>query len=112
MSHPSVSNISMPMTNGKYQAIVVLGLAAAFFFYKYILQNFPSVMAPELMASFHLQGLGLGVLSGVYFWTYLIVPLFVGIVLDRYGVRWITTGAIVCCALGIFIFSQAGKLNT
>lgn len=97
---------------GGRRAILVLSLAAAFFFYKYILQNFPSVMAPELMASFHLQGLGLGVLSGVYFWAYLIVPLFAGILLDHYGVRWICTGAILCSALGVFIFSQTKELNT
>ena len=113
MPHSLDSNSTMPMIKtGRSRAILILSLSAAFFFYKYILQNFPSVMAPELMASFHLQGLGLGVLSGVYFWTYLIVPLFVGIMLDHYGVRWITTGAIFCCAIGIFIFSQAGQLNT
>lgn len=94
------------------RAIFIISLCAAFLFYKYILQNFPSVMPQQLMDTFHLQGLGLGVLSGVYFWTYLIVPLFVGIILDHYGTRWVTTGAIFCCAFGIYIFSQAQDLNT
>lgn len=94
------------------RAILVMALCASFLFYKYILQNFPSVMAGQLMESFHLQGLGLGVLSGVYFWTYLIVPLFVGIILDHYGTRWVTSLAIFTCALGIFIFSQSEQLNT
>lgn len=94
------------------RAVVVLSLCAAFLFYKYMLQNFPSVMANQLMDAFHLRGLGLGVLSGVYFWAYLIVPLFVGILLDRYGTRWIVSAALLCCALGIFIFSQAEQLNT
>jgi MFS family permease len=94
------------------RGILVLSLCAAFLFYKYISQNFPSVMTPQLMETFHLKGLGLGVLSGVYFWTYLIVPVFVGIILDRFGTRWITSGAILCCALGLFIFSQAELLNT
>ncbi|PWY55256.1 MFS transporter [Legionella qingyii] len=94
------------------RAIFIISLCAAFLFYKYILQNFPSVMPQQLMDTFHLQGLGLGVLSGVYFWTYLIVPLFVGIILDHYGTRWVTTGAIFCCAFGIYIFSQAQELNT
>lgn len=93
------------------RAVLVISLCAAFLFYKYILQNFPSVMAPQLMESFHLQGLGLGVLSGVYFWTYLIIPLFVGIMLDHYGTRWVTTAAIICCALGVFTFAQAEQLN-
>ena len=102
--------VSKPSQSGR--AMLVMGLCAAFLFYKYILQNFPSVMASQLMESFHLQGLGLGVLSGVYFWTYLIVPLFVGIILDHYGTRWVTSLAIFACALGIFVFSQAEHLNT
>lgn len=93
------------------RAILIISLCGAFLFYKYILQNFPSIMAPQLMEAFHLQGLGLGVLSGVYFWTYLIVPLFAGIALDYYGTRWVTGGAILCCAIGIFVFSHAEQLN-
>jgi MFS family permease len=93
------------------RSMLVIGLCALFLFYKYILQNFPSVMAPQLMASFHLQGLGLGVLSGVYFWTYLIIPLFVGVVLDHYGTRWVTSAAILCGAGGLYVFSQAEQIN-
>ncbi len=93
------------------RAVLILSICAVFLFYKYILQNFPSVMAMQLMDSFHLQGLGLGVLSGVYFWTYLIVPLFVGVILDHFGTKWITACAIVCCAIGIFVFSGAEQLN-
>ena len=86
-------------------------LCAGFLFYKYILQNFPSVMATQLMQAFDLQGLGLGMLSGVYFWTYLIVPLFVGMILDKYGVRWVTAASILCCAAGMYLFAQALDLN-
>ncbi|MDR3501812.1 MAG: MFS transporter [Legionella sp.] len=93
------------------RAVLVILLCSAFLFYKYVLQNFPSVMAPQLMDAFNLHGLGLGVLSGVYFWTYLIVPLFVGIILDHYGTRWVTSAAILCCALGTFVFAQAEYLN-
>lgn len=111
MGYSHDANASTLKTKSTKRAILIIGLCAAFLFYKYILQNFPSIMAPQLMEAFHLQGLGLGVLSGVYFWTYLIVPLFAGIILDHYGTRWVTTGAIFCCAIGIFIFSQAGQLN-
>ncbi|PJD91645.1 MAG: MFS transporter [Legionella sp.] len=104
----SASLTYIPTTS---RAVLILSICAIFLFYKYILQNFPSVMAMQLMSSFHLQGLGLGVLSGVYFWTYLIVPLFVGIILDHFGTKWITAGAILCCAAGMFIFSQAEHLN-
>lgn len=111
MAYSGDAHASMITTNSTNRAFIIIGLSAIFLFYKYILQNFPSVMAPQLMAAFDLQGLGLGVLSGVYFWTYLIVPLFVGVILDRYGTRWTTSGAIFCCALGMFIFANAEQLN-
>lgn len=108
-SHNTSLTCNMIVTK---RAVLIISLCAAFLFYKYILQNFPSVIAPQLMEAFHLQGLGLGVVSGVYFWTYLIVPLFAGVALDHYGTRWITAGAIFCCAIGIFIFSEAVQLHT
>lgn len=106
------ANTSTSRASHSWRAMWVMILCAAFLFYKYILQNFPSVMAGQLMEAFHLQGLGLGVLSGVYFWTYLIVPLFVGVILDHYGTRWVTSMAIFVCAIGIYVFSQATQLNT
>lgn len=95
----------------RFHSIIAISLCAAFLFYKYILQNFPSVMSQQLMSAFNLQGLGLGMLSGAYFWTYLIVPLFVGIILDRYGVRWVTSLAILICALGMYLFYIADNLQ-
>ena len=101
----------MVFSHKRLHAALIMILCAAFLFYKYILQNFPSVMASQLMAAFHLQGAGLGMLSGVYFWTYLIVPLFVGVLIDRYGTRWISSAAILCCAVGMIIFSHVESLN-
>jgi predicted MFS family arabinose efflux permease len=97
--------------SSRRSSLIVIALSAAFLFYKYILQNFPSVMAPQLMAAFDLQGLGLGILSGVYFWTYLIVPLFVGVILDRFGVRFVCGAAILSCAIGMFIFAKTSHLD-
>lgn len=95
----------------RFHSILAITLCAVFLFYKYILQNFPIVMSQQLMAAFELKGLGLGILSGAYFWTYLIVPLFAGILLDRYGVRWMTTIAILFCALGMYFFYIASSLK-
>src|SRR3990167_11491710 len=89
------------------RSVAILFISALFLFYKYMIQNFPSVMAPQLMEAFHLQGLGLGMLSGAYFWTYLLVPLCVGIILDHYGTRWTTSSAILLCTLGLWLFSSA-----
>ena len=69
---------------------LVWGVAASFFFYKYVLQVFPSVMNPDLMRAFHISGAGLGNLAAYYFYAYLIMQIPVGILLDRYSPKLLT----------------------
>lgn len=85
--------------------VLVVCLAAGFLFYKYVLQVFPSIIAEELMQQFHLTGAGLGWLAATFYYAYMITQLFVGLLLDRYGTRWLTTGAIFTSALGLLLFS-------
>ncbi len=94
------------ITHIRLYAWLIFFLSACFLFYKYVLQVSPSVMAPELMHTFSLSGTLLGVLAGSYFYTYLIMQIPSGILLDRFGPRKISTIAIFLCALGILIFSQ------
>ncbi|MBA2654676.1 MAG: MFS transporter [Gammaproteobacteria bacterium] len=82
-------------------------LAAAFFFYKYLLQVSPSVMSDELMRSFHATGAQLGNLAACFFYSYLILQIPVGILLDRFNPKYITTAAILISAIGVYLFSEA-----
>ena len=86
--------------------IVVITLCASFLFYKYVLQIYPSIITDQLMNEFQLTGAGLGNLAATFYYAYMITQLFVGVMLDKYSARWITSGAIFCCALGVFLFSQ------
>lgn len=90
--------------------IVVIGLAACFLFYKYVLQIFPSIITEPLMKQFHLTGAGLGNLAATFYYSYMITQLFVGILLDKYSTRRFTSTAILCCALGVLLFSTAETL--
>ena len=61
----SLENLSLNQRKSyTYHAVLVISLCASFLFYKYIIQNFPSVISAQLMSEFNLQGLGLGMLSG------------------------------------------------
>jgi MFS family permease len=90
-------------------AWLVFFFSACFLFYKYILQVSPSVMSSELMSTYSLSGTTLGFLVGFYFYTYLIMQIPSGILLDHYGPRKVTTFAIFLCACGILIFSQTSS---
>ena len=95
---------------GTGYAIFVISLCAAFLFYKYVLQIYPSTITEQLMAEFQLTGAGLGNLAATFYYSYMFAQLFVGVVLDKYSTRWLTSIAIVCCALGTLAFSQAHSL--
>lgn len=100
---------SQTQTTNRY-AWVVISLCALFLFYKYILQVSPSVMTHQLMAAFHVQGAGMGNLAATYFYTYLVVQLLVGPLLDKYSLRLLTASAIAISALGALGFAFAQSL--
>lgn len=85
-------------------------MGAGFFFYKYLVQVSPSVMTNELMTTFQVSGTGLGNLSAFYFYSYLIMQIPVGIMLDKYSPRLLTTLAILICSIGTFLFAQTHDL--
>jgi nitrate/nitrite transporter NarK len=89
---------------------LVISLCAAFLFYKYVLQMSPSIMTHELMSEFNMTAFGLGNLAATFFYSYIIVQLFVGVFLDRYSPRLLTALAIAVCALGAFAFASSHYL--
>jgi MFS family permease len=98
-------------TAQRFYPWAVIILAASFLFYKYILQVSPSVMTDELMREFHIEGAGLGNLAASFFYSFLIAQLFVGMLLDRYSPRLLTTLALLTCALGAYYFSKSDSLT-
>jgi MFS family permease len=97
-------------TTHRFYPWLVILLASSFLFYKYILQVSPSIMTDELMREFHIEGAGLGNLAASFFYTFLIAQLFVGMLLDKYSPRVLTTWALLICALGAYSFSKADSL--
>lgn len=90
-----------------FYSLIILLLCACFQFYKYLLQTYPSVITHELMNEFNLTGTGLGNLAATFYYSFLVTQLFVGVLLDKFSTRLITSIAIFICALGIFLFSYS-----
>ena len=68
-----------------------------------------SVAAPQLERSFHLTPADLGVLLSAFFWSYALLQIPVGLVVDRFGVTrvgrwsaflWSAASALTACAGG------------
>jgi MFS family permease len=92
--------------NPLYPLLIII-LCAGFLFYKYVLQIYPSVITEQLMQEFNLTGAGLGNLAAAFYYAYMVTQLFVGVILDKYSTRWLTSFAILVCAIGAVLFSNS-----
>ncbi len=85
-------------------------IAAGFALLQFVLQTHLSVMVPQLMAAFSIDPLGVSLLSSSYFYTYLLLQIPAGILVDFWGARRVLNLAIVSCACSCLLFACADNL--
>lgn len=85
---------------------IVWGLGCLFYFYECLLQVSPSVMSNELMRDFSVTSQTLGLLSGIYFYSYSAMQLPGGVLLDYFGPHKLLTLATLVCALSTIAFGM------
>jgi MFS family permease len=93
-----------------YYPWLIWGLAAGAFFIEYFARVAPGVMIDSLMHDFKVQAFALGSLSAFFYYTYVAMQIPVGIMVDRFSLRWLLTSMILVCALGCFIFALTSQL--
>ncbi|MGL5742576.1 MAG: MFS transporter [Legionella sp.] len=97
------------LSNFRVQSImpwIVWGLGCLFYFYECLLQVSPSVMSNELMRDFDVTSQTLGILSGVYFYSYAAMQLPGGVLMDYFGPQRLLTLATIVCAVSTIAFGM------
>ncbi|HHT0593153.1 TPA: MFS transporter [Legionella anisa] len=85
---------------------MVWGLGCLFYFYECLLQVSPSVMSNELMRDFSVTSQTLGILSGIYFYSYAAMQLPGGVLMDYFGPHRLLTLATIVCAVSTIAFGM------
>ena len=85
---------------------VVLPFAAGYFL-SYLYRTVNAVLAPEIGRAIHLDGSDIGLMTGIYFFTFAAAQLPLGILLDRFGPRRVESILLCFAAAGAFAFSLA-----
>lgn len=93
-------------------AWIVWTLGCLFYFYENFLQVSPSVMSSELMRDFSVTSQTLGLLSGVYFYSYAALQLPCGILSDYFGPKRILFIATAICAVSTVAFGLTNHFPT
>lgn len=86
-------------------------LSAIFYTYQWILKAFPGVVANELIVDFGISATSLGTLTGLYFLSYSVLQIPIGLILDRFGVRKLIGISVSLCAIGAWLFSVSSDFN-
>ena len=101
---------SLRKTSSKAWAI--LACAGLFYLYEYILRVSPSVMTEGLMLDFGVTSTALGVLVSFYYFSYVILQIPCGVIVDRIGPRLVITFSAILCVIGSIIFAESTSLFT
>jgi MFS family permease len=107
MAHYNTQTETLQKTNIHWLVSwMVWGLGCLFYFYECLLQVSPSVMSNELMRDFSVTSHTLGILSGVYFYSYAAMQLPGGLLMDYFGPHRLLTIATVVCASSTIAFGM------
>lgn len=88
----------------KLKGVLICALAALFCGYQYFIQVFPSTITQDLMVDLRMSATGVGLVSGVFFLSYVLMQIPGGQLLDRFGPKLTLSFAMAVCALGCLIF--------
>jgi MFS family permease len=78
---------------------------AAGYFLSYLYRTINAVLSPYLVAELHLDATDLGLLTSVYFLTFAAFQLPLGMLLDRFGPRWVEAILLLFAASGAGLFA-------
>ncbi len=93
-----------------FLAWFIWGLAAAYFFSDYLARVSPGVMSRELQLAFGVSTAGLGLLSSFFYYPYILMQIPVGLMVDRFSIRWLLSIMALLTAIGCTVFGLANSI--
>ncbi|OGT22053.1 MAG: hypothetical protein A3C55_05375 [Gammaproteobacteria bacterium RIFCSPHIGHO2_02_FULL_42_13] len=104
--------MNIPSTKLTKTAVFTVLIGSLFYAYEFFLQVSPGVMTDALMHAFNVNATILGTISGFFYYSYTIMQMPGGFLLDRYGARIVLTIVIAICTLGTLLFSLSTNAFT
>jgi len=84
---------------------------AAGYFLSYAFRAVNAAIAPEVSSELGLDSAAFGAMTSMYFVTFALAQIPLGIALDRWGPRRTEAGLLLSAAVGAVIFSRAGSFS-
>jgi len=81
---------------------VMFFITALFYCYEYLLRVMPASMYSLFTENYHLTSIQIGSIDSAYYWAYTPLQLFVGPLIDQFGVKNLIIIAITLCIVGTY----------
>ncbi len=92
-------------------AWLIWGLASLFYVIGFFHRLAPAVMTRELMRDFDISAAALGNLSGFYFYSYWLMQIPTGVLVDSWGPRRLLTAGALGSAIGAAFFALSPSMT-
>ena len=86
-------------------------ITTMFAFVQFFLQIIYSAMSDQVMQEFNIGTALTGLLSSTFFYTFIVLQIPAGIILDRYDIRHVTTISSAICGIGCIVFGLAPNFH-
>lgn len=96
----------MSVKNQKY---LLWGLGAIFYAYENLMQISQGIIADDIISTFNVTASSIGILSSVYFWSYAILQIPIGLSLDRFSTKKPFLVGLLLCIMGTLLTANAGN---
>ena len=93
----------------KKSSFLIMFICSIFLFYKYIAQLYPTLIASDLMNQYYLSAVQVAILASSYYYSYSIMQVFSGFIVDKFDIRIPAFLAILIVAIPIFLFSHTNN---
>lgn len=87
-----------------WRGVFIWGIATLFYFFDNLLNAAPGGMTTQLIEVFNISYGELGVLSSCYLWSYGLMQIPAGLLVDAYGPRRVLSLAGIACVIGTVMF--------
>lgn len=94
-------------TNVNYKNILIVSIAATFYLYMFFIRVLPSVMIDALMIEFDANALEVGSIITAFVTAYAVGQIPAGILVDRYGPKYVLITGMMGCIIGNYIFQMS-----
>ncbi|MBE3111483.1 MAG: MFS transporter [Acidobacteria bacterium] len=94
------------MTDATSRARTLILFSVAYFL-SYFFRSANAVLAPDLARTFSLGAADMGLMTSLFYAAFVLVQIPLGVALDRFGARWVTSGLMLVGAVGCAVFAAA-----